>query len=265
MTINKGSYRFEEFDQVEFDRLMRQGSATWKYERTFLVWAGMTAGQKAVDVGCGPGVITRLMADNVGESGHVVGIDISPDLLETAMKLKADNTTLILGSVYDLSEHREQYDFAYVRLLFQHLARPQEAIREIYSILKPGGRICVLDSDESVFTIQPEHPDLMNLVRETQELQRRNGGDRFVGAKLGYFMRSVGFEDVEPQIFVMTPEMMGRNTFLDVVLKFRPMLFPADRRDAAAARTQDLYRHAEEHMIYGHNGSFVVRGRKPNQ
>ena len=121
--------------------------------------------------------------------------------------------------------------------------------------MKPGGRALILDSDESVFALHPEPQDLRPFIEETQALQRANGGDRFVGGKLGWYMRAAGFEDVEPQMFVMTPEMMGRETFLDIVLRFRPILFPAERRDEATATMERLHAIARDTMVYGHNGS----------
>ena len=263
MSKDAGSYNFSDFDQVEYDRLMRQGGATWKYEKEFLESAGLKPGQRVIDIGCGPGVITRLLSEYVGPEGRVTGIDISTDLLETARKLNTEDTELVQGSVYDLSEHRERYDFAYVRLLFQHIAKPLDAMREIFSVIKPGGRVCILDSDERVFGIFPEHPDMWPFLRETEELQAKNGGDRFVGGKLGYYMALAGLEDIWPQLFIMTPELMGRQTFLDVVLKFRPLLFPSDQRQKATAVMEKLYRFAEEKMVHGYNGSFVVHGRKP--
>ncbi|CRI67042.1 putative Methyltransferase [Thiocapsa sp. KS1] len=263
MDRQSGSYAFGEFDDTEYQRLIKQGSATWSFEREFLEWAGLKTGDRVADVACGPGVISRLMAEYVGDDGFVTGIDISNELLETAEAIKRENSAFERGSVYDLSDHREQYDFVYARLLFQHLERPWDAMRQIFSILKPGGRICVLDSDESVFGIFPPHGDLSSLIRESQALQAQRGGDRFVGGKLGYLLRGSGFEKVAPRIFVMTPENMGRDTFLDVVLKFRPQLFPAAVREEATERMQAIYDHALEHMTYGHNGSFVVKAVRP--
>jgi ubiquinone/menaquinone biosynthesis C-methylase UbiE len=263
MNRDTGSYNFSKFDETELDRLMRQGSATWSSERQFLEWAGIMPGQQVIDIGCGPGVITRLLGEYIGPIGKVTGVDISDDLLETARKLKLNTTEFHCASVYDLSAYQGQYDFAYVRLLFQHLSRPQEAMREIYSVLKPGGKVCILDSDEKIFGIYPEHPDLRVLLEETEELQKKNGGDRFVGGKLAYYMASTGFIEVNPQVFIMTPESMGRETFLDIVLKFRPMLYPPEKRERATAMMEKLYRFANDNMVHGYNGSFVVRGEKP--
>ena len=263
MTRHNGSYTFADFDDTEYQRLIKQGSATWDFERGYLQWAGLKSGDRVIDVGCGPGVISRLMAEFVGKQGYVTGIDISEQLLATAEAIKAENSAFFHESVYDLSRHKSKYDFAYVRLLFQHLERPMNAMEQIYSTLKPGGKVCVLDSDENIFGIFPPHNKLERMIQETQAFQAQRGGDRFIGAKLGYLLRQAGFDNVAPRIFVMTPENMGRETFLDIVLKFRPQLYPPDKKVPATALMEEIYTHALHNMVYGHNGSFVVMATKP--
>ena len=47
---------------------------------------GLTPGEAVIDVGCGPGFLCESIADLVGAKGHVVGIDVSPDLVELARR-----------------------------------------------------------------------------------------------------------------------------------------------------------------------------------
>lgn len=257
------SYVFDRFNQNELDRLMRQGRATWDDEVKFLRWAGLRTGDRVLDVGCGPGVISGLIADLVGPEGMVTGVDISDELLATGQILNRDRVTFVRGSVYELGPFCGQFDFAYVRLLFQHLSRPLDAMAQVLATLRPGGRACVLDSDEAVFGIHPQPPGLARLLSETQELQRQRGGDRFVGGRLAYYMKAAGFKEVEPRIFVMTPDSMGRKQFLDTTLSWRPLLYPDGARQQAQEEMECIYRHAEEFMVSGYSGSFVVRGRVP--
>jgi ubiquinone/menaquinone biosynthesis C-methylase UbiE len=228
--IESGSYSFERFNKYELERLMCQGRATWDDEVELLRWAGLRTGDRVLDVGCGPGVISGLIAEFVGPEGTVTGVDISDELLATGRALNSDRVSFYRGSAYELGAFCGQFDFAYVRLLFQHLSRPSDAMDQILATLRPGGRVCVLDSDESVFGIHPQPPGLARLVSETQELQQQRGGDRFVGGKLAYYMKDAGFNEVEPRILVMTPDSMGRKQFLDTVLSWRPLLYPDGTR-----------------------------------
>lgn len=61
-----GSYDARKFPQKEIDRLVRQGSATWQQEREILLWGGLKRGANVLDLGCGPGVISSLLAKEVG-------------------------------------------------------------------------------------------------------------------------------------------------------------------------------------------------------
>jgi ubiquinone/menaquinone biosynthesis C-methylase UbiE len=262
MIDQAGSYKFNEFNSDEYNRLIEQGSATWEYEKKYLEWAGLRTGNNVIDIGCGPGVISKKIADDVGTEGFVTGVDINDELLATARAIKSNNSEFQRASVYDLSAFKEQYDFAYVRLLFQHLDNPHLALREISSVLKPNGKICVLDSDESVFNIYPCHEKLWSIIQQSQALQAERGGNRFVGSTLGGLLSACGFKDIEPQIFVMTPEIMGKETFLNVTLGFRPLLFPESEREEVRMIVDEIIKHAMDNMTYGHNGSFIVKGVK---
>lgn len=256
-----GSYIFEQFNQQELDRLMHQGRATWADELKFLQWAGLRAGDRVLDVGCGPGVISSLIAEYVGPKGAVTGVDISEELLATGRALSRNQVTFTQGSVYDLGAFRGQFDFVYARLVFQHLSKPAEAMAQIHSALYPNGRVCVLDSDEGLFGIYPEPPGLAKLLGDTQQLQQQRGGDRFIGGKLAYIMKTAGFLDVTPRVFLMTPDSIGRKQFLDTILSWRALLYSEGARKAAAKNVQMIYQQADKCMLSGHNGSFVVRGR----
>jgi len=185
--------------------------------------------------------------------------------LLTANKIREKNSEFVKGSIYDLSPYQNQYDFAYVRLVFQHLENPQSAMTQVFSVLKPGGKILILDSDESLFNILPHSDKLTELLYETQTFQAQRGGDRFVGSKLKDMIEKSGFLEVKQQIFIMTPENMGRETFLNVTLGFRPQLFDESAKESAITRTKKLMNYYRANMMYGHNGSYVVRGRKQSE
>lgn len=262
-SIPAGSYDFRQFTRQELDRLVAQGSATWAQECELLAWAGLKAGDKVLDLGCGPGVISGLLAEYVGPSGSVTGIDISEELLATARQLNGDRVAYESGSVYRLAPFAGRFDFVYMRLVLQHVERPDEALAQALACLKPGGRICLLDSDESVLAIHPAPPDLDRLLAETQLLQQMRGGDRFVGSKLAYYLNRCGATDIDARLLLITPRMIGTAAFLDSVIAWRPLLYPDVHRERSQARVQRIYASAQETIMSGHNGSFVVRGRRP--
>ena len=86
----------------EQERYQLDGSAPELYERYLVpavtaVWAadlieraGLQAGQRVLDVGCGTGIVTRLAAAQVGGTGRVAGLDVNAGMLEMARSLQQD-------------------------------------------------------------------------------------------------------------------------------------------------------------------------------
>ncbi len=258
-----GSYDARKFPQKEIDRLVRQGSATWQQEREILLWGGLKRGANVLDLGCGPGVISSLLAKEVGPEGSVVGVDIDENLLSLCRQINGDTATFYQGSVYGLEEFSGRFDFVLVRLVLQHVTHPYDALSEVMKVLRPGGIVCLLDSNESLLSINPPPPGFDQMLLETQLLQRLRGGDRFVGGKLSYYLKQAGFTDIRSQVLLISPDQVGKGAFLDSVLTWRPQLYPEDLRTEAGERITLMRTFCEESMVEGYNGAFVVFGTKP--
>lgn len=73
----------------ELNRYRRMAELAWDAEGPARAVAGIGAGARIVDIGCGPGLPLQLLADAVGPEGHVVGVDQSDEAVETATALSA--------------------------------------------------------------------------------------------------------------------------------------------------------------------------------
>jgi SAM-dependent methyltransferase len=130
--------------------------------KRILLHAGLTEGMRVADFGCGVGVITRMLAQIVGPSGTVTGIDVDEAQLEQASQLCAgeglNNTCFVKASAEATGLPRNSFDLVYCRFLLLHLTDPASCLREMNAVLKPGGIIVVEDGDLTSATSVPRGP-----------------------------------------------------------------------------------------------------------
>ena len=117
--------------------------------RRVLSQAGLTPGMDVVDFGCGVGVISRMLADMVGPTGSVTGIDVSAAQLDQARAQFADlpNVTFIEASAVSTGLPRDSADLVYCRFLLLHLVDPAACLSEMRGVLRSGGLLVVEDGD----------------------------------------------------------------------------------------------------------------------
>lgn len=159
---------------------------------------GLAAGDKVLDLGCGTG---RLALYSAGIAGHVTGIDPSPQRIEVALRnlgrAQDCTATFELGSSSDLRRYGESsFDVVFLNAVFHWIDDKEEALDNIYHVLKPGGRlgICTGDKDRP-FTAK---------VIATEALLTAGIGNAGAGAnthvnatELEALLRKAGFEAVE--------------------------------------------------------------------
>jgi ubiquinone/menaquinone biosynthesis C-methylase UbiE len=119
--------------------------------RRILLRAGLKSGMTAADFGCGVGATTRTLAEMVGSSGSVTGVDVSAAQLEQGRNLcdreGITNVIFVEASATATGLRRDSFDLVYCRFLLLHLVDPAACLREMLAILKPGGLLVVEDGD----------------------------------------------------------------------------------------------------------------------
>lgn len=108
---------------------------------------GVREGWKAIECGCGPIGGLAVLAEMVGPSGAVVGVDFSEPAVQRARSitdaLGLDNVELVCGDVHDLGPESVggPFDLVYTRLFLMHQRDPVKTLRRLAGLLRPGGWI----------------------------------------------------------------------------------------------------------------------------
>ena len=118
------------------------------------------SGMKLLDFGCGPGTITIGFAAAVGDSGSVLGIDISDGLLEEWKRrleeTGARNLEFRVDDIYETELEIDQFDVVYAHQILQHLGDPVGALTAATRLAKRGGLVGIREVDWGTFAAFPE-------------------------------------------------------------------------------------------------------------
>jgi ubiquinone/menaquinone biosynthesis C-methylase UbiE len=128
-------------------RLLSLSESFAEHARRALRRVGAGRGWTVIDCGCGPIGGLALLAEMVGPSGRVVGVDFSESSIERARSVVAalglENVELVVGDIHDLDAVAlgGPFDLAFTRAFLMHQADPVRTLGQIAGLLRPGGWI----------------------------------------------------------------------------------------------------------------------------
>jgi ubiquinone/menaquinone biosynthesis C-methylase UbiE len=132
-----------------YDFIQRWIVQDTRYKNRLIEQAGIRAGHKVMDLGCGTGTLA-IMVKHAQPNAEVFGLDADPEMLKVAnLKAKRDSLAVKFdqGMAFDLPYPDASLDRVLSSLMIHHLKTPEKekAAREIYRVLKPAGQLHVID------------------------------------------------------------------------------------------------------------------------
>jgi ubiquinone/menaquinone biosynthesis C-methylase UbiE len=104
------------------------------------------AGDRVLDLGCGSGWATRLLACMVGGEGRVVGLDVSDEMVRQARAASKEfnNVVYVQGSAEQIPREENSFDKVLSVESFYYYADQERALRELFRVMAPKGRLFIL-------------------------------------------------------------------------------------------------------------------------
>jgi len=271
---------FEKF--CRFRYVLTQGLADHSDE---LLWRRpFPAGARVLDVGCGFGDTTQLMAQQVGPAGRAVGVDCAPNFIADARREARDagarNVEFVVADVQADDLHGP-YDNAFSRFGTMFFNLPVAALRNIREALKPGGELTMIvwrkrEDNPWVHKAELAVKQIVPVVshEETDQVHCGPGPFSMAGADLvSDLLRIAGFERIGFERYD-TDICIGR-TLADAV-EFAMALGPAGeiirlagdagqklRPDVVAALHRTLAEHARTDGVWVGSSSWFVTAYNP--
>ena len=175
--------------EEETQRLIEQSQLYDDVTRRFFLRSGIAKGMKVLDIGSGAGDVALTLAEFVGPEGTVVGVDVNPDILETARaraeEAGFDNVEFIAGDARTL-ELPNDFDAIAGRLVLLYMSDPTEALKTLVTHLRPSGIVAFQDIDFTIYPelAHPETPVLNNLIKWGISAFERSGAHIGMGLDL---------------------------------------------------------------------------------
>lgn len=231
----------------------KQFFANWNVQEGFQI----------LDVGCGTGDLIWPVATLVGNSGRVVGIDNSQIMIDEAKRRMADFGLPLdfqVGNAESLNFADNTFDICNATYLFMHLQSPQQALKEMVRVTRPGGLVSVTDLDWETILIASSD---RNLTRRILNNFCDNITNGWIGRELPGMFKECGLAEVTVNARTQTKTQISENS------PFHPFRFvhKALTRQIVSQAEADTWleeqqKRIEEGRFFYSRTTFRVTGRK---
>jgi len=190
---------------IEIQRLLLQGRLYHDHTEHALRRAGLRPGMRVLDVGSGPGDVSFIAGQIVGPTGSVLGVDASSDVVEFARARAAERglstVSFDQATIADIAVN--EVDAVIGRLILMHLPDPVSTLRQLASLVRPGGLIAFCEFDIGAVRSIPDSPLSRTLVDAIGRVLQSVGLDPAFGTTLHTLFQQAGLGT--PQLTLAAP------------------------------------------------------------
>jgi ubiquinone/menaquinone biosynthesis C-methylase UbiE len=222
-------------DSDEFDRLARQAATAEPFTERVFRAAGIGAGMRVLDVGCGAGHVAMLAARLVGKTGEVIAVDREAPVLERARTNAAsagyDNVSFVNDDFLTADLTGGEFDAVVGRYVLQYQADPQAAVTSLAQRLRSGGVMAFHEMDipdedhRRPAGTWPPSPLANELVDVVFAVWRATGTQLRMGARLPSMYAAAGLT-VNPTLETQAQAGIGAGWATAIVSLIRSMEGP---------------------------------------
>lgn len=247
------------------ERLRLLSAAMRPLTEAFLDRLNITHGMRCLDVGCGGGDVTRLLAQRCGATGSVVGIDSDAVVLGIAR----EETAAGLGSNSDIEyvhadaidyDMKGRFDLVYARFFLSHVTDARATLKHLRGLLRPGGTLAIEDVWFPGHFCFPRSEAFDTFVQWYREAAQGRGADPDLGIKLPNLFEELsgdlelGFTHVRSEMHTQAFG-AGANKFVSLITLER---IRASIVEASVASEAEVVRVIEELRAYTERSDTIV-------
>ena len=173
----------------ETTRLIEQSRIYGESTQRLCKRAGITDGMRVLEIGSGAGDVALTLAELVGPTGEVTGVDVNPSILDTARRRATDagvrNVEFIAGDARMLA-FAEKFDAIVGRFVLMYMADPGRAFSKLITHLKPGGIAAFQEPEYTLYPafLHPDTPLINQLIKWILDVFEHSGAHLDMGIGL---------------------------------------------------------------------------------
>jgi ubiquinone/menaquinone biosynthesis C-methylase UbiE len=231
--------------------------------RAFLGEIELPENARLLEVGCGTGVLTRVLAA-VPKVESIVGVDIAPSLLETARELATDlpNVRFEQADARALPFADAAFDVVIFDSTLSHVPEPERALAEAARVLRAGGWLAAFDGDYATTTVALADHDPLQVCVDA--MMAGSVHDRRVTRRLPALVGACGFEAAQTRGHGYLES--GGGVYMQTVIERGADMLAASGTigpELAAALKSEGRRRAEAGTFFGHIAYTSLIARRP--